>query len=63
MQSGEFLGRHHGPLMKVGLTLMKNVLMPFAKSVLVLIWLTAVAWAEKNTNYINRRNKRNNENS
>ena len=31
-QSGEFLGRISGPLLKNGLLLMKNVLKPLAKS-------------------------------
>ena len=35
MQSGGFLGRLLGPLMKLGLLLMKNVLTPLAKGVLV----------------------------
>ena len=32
-QSGGFLGRLFGPLKKIGLSLMKSVLKPFAKSV------------------------------
>ena len=34
-QSGGFLGRLLGPLLKTGLSLMKNVLKPLAKRVLV----------------------------
>ena len=40
-QSGEFLGRLLGPLLKTGLPLMKNVLKPLAKSVLIPLGLTA----------------------
>ena len=42
-QSGEFLGRLLGPLLKTGLPLMGNVLKPLAKSVLILLGLTADA--------------------
>ena len=42
-QSGEFLGRLLGPLLKTGLPLMKNVLKPLAKSVLIPVGLTAAA--------------------
>ena len=35
IQSGEFLGRLLGPLLKTGLPLMKNVIKPLAKSVLI----------------------------
>lgn len=35
IKSGEFLGRLLGPLMKVGLPLIKNELMQLAKSVLI----------------------------
>ena len=34
-ESGEFLGRPSGPLLKIGLPLMKNVLKPLVKSVLI----------------------------
>ena len=44
-QSGGFLGRILGPLLKTGLPLMKNVLKPLAKSVLMLLGLTAAALA------------------
>ena len=35
VQSGRFLGRLLDPLLKTGLTLMKNVIKPLAKSVLM----------------------------
>ena len=45
IQSGEFLGRLLGPLLKTGLPLMKNVIKPLAKSVLIPLGLTAAASA------------------
>ena len=45
MQSGEFLGRLLGPLLKTGLPLIKNVIKPLAKSILIPLGLTAVASA------------------
>ena len=45
IQSGEFLGRLLGPLLKTGLTLMKRVIKPLAKSVLIPLGLTAAASA------------------
>ena len=42
-QSGGFLGRLLGPLLKTGLPLIKNVINPLAKSVLIPIGLTAGA--------------------
>ena len=45
IQSGEFLGRLLGPLLKTGLPLIKNVIKPLAKSVLILLGLTAAASA------------------
>ena len=42
-QSGGFLGRLLRPLLKTGLPLMKNVLKPLAKSVLIPLGLTAAA--------------------
>ena len=42
-QSGGFLGRLLGPLPKTGLPLMKNVLKPLGKSVLIPLGLTASA--------------------
>ena len=43
--SGGFLGRLLGPLLKTGLPLMKNVIKPLAKSVLIPLGLTAAASA------------------
>ena len=45
IQSGIFLGRLSGPLLKTGLPLMKSVIEPLAKSVLVPLGLTAAASA------------------
>ena len=42
-QSGRFLGRLVGPLFKPGFPLLKNVLKPLAKSVLIPLGLTAAA--------------------
>ena len=42
-QSGRFLGRLVGPLFKAGFPLLKNVLKPLAKSVLIPLGLTAAA--------------------
>ena len=42
-QSGGFLGRLLGPLLKTGLPLIGNVLKPLAKSVLILLGLTAAS--------------------
>ena len=44
-QSGGFLGRLLGPLLKTGLPLLGNVLKPLAKRVLIPLGLTAVASA------------------
>ena len=41
IQSGGFLGRLLGPLLKSGLPLIKNVIKPLAKSVLIPLRLTA----------------------
>ena len=43
LKSGGFLGRLLGQLMKIGLPLMKNVLKPLGKSVLILLGFTAAA--------------------
>ena len=43
IQSGEFLGKLLGPLLKTGLALIKNVITPLAKSVLITLGLTAAA--------------------
>ena len=45
VQSGDFLGRFLGPLLKTGLPLIKNVIKPLAKSVLIPLGLTAAASA------------------
>ena len=44
-QSGEFLGRLLGPLLKNGLSLIRNVLKPLVKSVLIPLGLTAATSA------------------
>ena len=43
MQLGGFLGRLLGPLLKIGLPLMKIVIQPLAKSVLTPLGLTSAA--------------------
>ena len=43
IQSGGFLGRLLGPLLKTGLPLIKNVIKPLAKSVLIPLEWTAPA--------------------
>ena len=45
VQSGGFLGRLLGPLLKTGLPLIKNVIKPLAKSYLIPLGLTAAASA------------------
>ena len=45
VQLGGFAGRLLGPLLKTGLPLMKNVITPLAKSVLIALGLTAAASA------------------
>ena len=45
MQSGGFLGKLLGPLLKTGLPLIKNVITPLAKSILIRLGLTAAASA------------------
>ena len=45
IQSGGFLGRLLGPLLKTGLPLIKNVIKPLAKSVLIPLGLTPAASA------------------
>ena len=45
IQSGGFLGRLLGPLLKTGLPLIKNVIKPLVKSVLIPLGLTAAASA------------------
>ena len=46
IQSGGFLGRLLGLLLKAGLPLIKNVIKPLAKSVLISLGVTAAASAE-----------------
>ena len=45
IQSGGFLGRPLGPLLKPGLPLIKNVIKPLAKSALIPLGLTVAALA------------------
>ena len=45
VKSGGFLGRRLGPLLKTGLSLIKNVIKPLAKSVLIPLGLTVAASA------------------
>ena len=45
IQSGRFLGKLFGPLLKTGLPLIKSVIKPLAKSVLIPLGLTAAASA------------------
>ena len=45
IQAGGFLGKLLGPLLKTGLPLMKSVISPLAKSVLISLGLTAAASA------------------
>ena len=45
IQSGGFLGRLLGPLLKAGLPLIKNIIKPLAKSVLIPLGWTATASA------------------
>ena len=45
IQSGRFLGKRLGPLLKTGLPLIKNVIKPLANSVLIPLGLTAAASA------------------
>ena len=46
IQSGGFLGKLLGPLLRTGLPLMKNVIQPLAKSVLIPLALTAASAAD-----------------
>ena len=45
IQSGRFLGRLLGPILKTRLLLIKNVIKPLAKNVLIPLGLTAAASA------------------
>ena len=46
IQLGGFLGRLLGPLLKTGLPLMKSVIQPLAKSVLIPLGLAAASAAD-----------------
>ena len=46
VQSGGFLSKHLGTLLKTGLSLVGNVLKPLANSVLIILGLTAAASAK-----------------
>ena len=46
VQSGGILGKFLGPLLKTGLPLIKNLITPLAKSVLIPLGLTAAAAAD-----------------
>ena len=72
IQSGGFLGRLLGPLLKTGLPLIKNVIKPLAKSVLIPLGLTAAASAADagihkkilgSSHNINNNNNNNNNNN
>ena len=52
IQSGGFLGRLLGPLLKTGLPLMKNVIKPLAKSVLIPLGLTAAVYMKKSQDLV-----------
>ena len=66
IQLGEFLGRLLGPLLKAGLPLIKNVIKPLAKSLLIPLGLTAaapVADAEIHEKILGSGNNNNNNNN
>ena len=63
IQSGGFLGRLLAPLLKNGLPLMKNVIQPLAKSVLIPLRLTAAASAADAGIHKNPRLRNNNTNN
>ena len=46
IQSGGFLVKLLGPLLKIGLPLTSNVIKRLAKSILISLWLTAAAAAD-----------------
>ena len=50
-QSGRFLGRILGPLLKTGLPIIGNILKPLAKYVLIPLGLTAAASATDSANH------------
>ena len=45
IKSGRFLGRHLRPLLKTGISLLKNIIEPLARSVLIPFELTAASLA------------------
>ena len=55
IQSGGFLGILLGPLLKTGLPLIKNVIKPLAKSVLIPLGLTAAAAASAADSVIHKK--------
>ena len=52
IQSGDFLGKLLGPLLKTGLPLIKNLIKPLAKSVLIPLGLTV---AEKRYSFLEQK--------
>ena len=63
IQSGGFLGRLLGPLLKTGLPLIKNEIKPLAKSVLIPLGLNAAASAADTGMHKNLRIRNNNNNN
>ena len=65
VQSGRFLGRLLGPLMRVGLPFFKNVLTALAKGVLIPLeqWQHMQLFKKNYTNNLKRRNEKYHENS
>ena len=65
VQSGRFLGRLLGPLMRVGLPFLKNVLTALAKGVLIPLeqWQQMQLFKKNYTNNLKRRNEKYHENS
>ena len=50
IQSGGFLGKLLGPLIRTGLPLIKNVITPLAKSFLILLGFnSSISWSCRNT--------------
>ena len=63
IQSGGFLGRLLGPLLKTRLPLIKNEIKPLAKSVLIPLGLNAAASAADTGMHKNLRIRNNNNNN
>ena len=63
IQSGGFLGRLLGPLLKTGLALIKNVIRPLAWSILIPLGWTAAAAAADAEIHKNFRIRNNNTNN